>query len=211
MNVLIVTNGNIVKHEKLKNVIPAADFIICADGGIKHMSKLGLMPDLIVGDFDSAKKDQLDYYINSGVKLQKFSADKDQTDTHIAVEYAIEAGATNVTFLGALGSRFDHSYANIMLLYRLMKSGINAKIIDAHNHIAISSGIIEIEGNVGQILSLLPFGVNACIAETQGLKYSITNRDLPLDDPYGISNIFASPKAVITIKSGWILAIMAWD
>jgi len=211
MNVLIVTNGNIVKHEKLKNAIPSADFIICADGGIKHMSKLGLMPDLIVGDFDSAKKDQLDYYIKSGVKLQRFSSDKDRTDTHIAVDYAIESGATNITLIGALGSRFDHSYANIMLLYRLMKLGINAKLIDNHNHIAISSETMEIEGIVGQVLSLLPFGGNACIAETLGLKYSINNRVLPLDDPYGISNIFALPRVVIRVKSGWVLAIKAWD
>jgi len=211
MNVLIITNGNIVKHEKLRKVIPVADFIICADGGIKHMSRLGLWPDLIVGDFDSAKKDQLDYYIKSGVKLQRFSSDKDQTDTHIAIDCAIEAGATNITLLGALGSRFDHSYANIMLLYRLMRSGINAKIIDNQNHISIFSETMEIEGIVGQVLSLLPFGENACIAETQGLKYSITNRVLPLDDPYGISNMFALPRAVIRVKSGWVLAIKAWD
>jgi thiamine pyrophosphokinase len=211
MNVLIVTNGDIDKHAKLKRIIPEADFIICADGGIKHLSKLGLWPDLIVGDFDSAKEEQLDSYIKSGVKLQRFSSDKDETDTHIAVDYAIKAGATSVTLLGALGSRFDHSYANIMLLYRLMKSGINARIIDNHNHITLSAGMIEIERSVGQLLSILPFGGEACISETQGLKYPIINRNLPLDEPYGISNVFSMPKAIIRVKSGWVLVIMAWD
>lgn len=211
MNVLIVTNGNIAKHEKLRREIPAAEFIICADGGIKHMSKLGLWPDLIVGDFDSAKKDELENYIKAGVRIIRVSSDKDKTDTHIAIDYAIEAGATSVTMLGALGSRFDHSYANVMLLYRLMKSGINSRILDGHNNIIMSGSDIEIEGNAGQTLSLLPFGGNACISETQGLKYPIVNRVLPIDDPYGISNIFALPKAVINIKSGWVLAILAWD
>ncbi len=211
MNVLIVANGSIVKHEKLRRTIPAADFVICADGGIKHLSKLGLWPDLIVGDFDSAKKDELENYIKSGVRIVRVSFDKDQTDTHIALDYAIEAGATNVTMLGALGSRFDHSYANIMLLYRLMKSGINARILDEHNNIVVSGIDIEIEGNAGQTLSLQPFGGDACIVETQGLKYPIVNRVLPLDDPYGISNIFVLPRVLIKVQSGWILAIMAWD
>jgi thiamine pyrophosphokinase len=211
MNVIIVTNGNIVNHAKLRRTIPKADFVICADGGIKHLSKLGLCPDLIVGDLDSAKEELLDSYIKSGVKLHRFSSDKDETDTHIAVDYAIKTGATNVTLLGALGSRFDHSYANIMLLHRLMKSGINARIIDNHNHITMSGDLIQIEGNAGQLLSILPFGGNACISETQGLKYPIINRDLPLDDPYGISNVFSIPKAIIRVKSGWILAILAWD
>jgi len=211
MNVLILTNGSIVNHECIKKVVPSADFVICADGGVKHLSKLELWPDLIVGDFDSVKKDELEFYIQKGVSIRKFSSEKDQTDTHIAVDSAIEAGATNVILLGALGSRFDHSYANIMLLYRLMKLGIKARIIDDYNHIIMLNDFTVIEGEAGQVLSLLPFGGTARIVETHGLKYPIINRDLSLDDPYGVSNLFESSKVIIQVESGWILAITAWD
>jgi len=211
MNVLIVTNGNVDYTENIRKAIPRIDYIICADGGIKHLSKFNLWPDLIVGDLDSAEIHALEYYINSGVKLKRFSPDKDKTDTHIAVECAVEAGAKHVTLLGALGSRFDHSYANIMLLYRMRKSGMKAKIIDNHNHIVLSEEVIEIEGDEGQLLSVLPFGGEAFIAETHGLKYPIINRVLPLDDPYGVSNVLSMPKAVIEVKSGCVLVVLAWD
>lgn len=211
MNILIVANGDVKNYDKIKGELPHTDYIICADGGVKHAVKLGLKPDLIVGDFDSASKSVLQNFKKAGVSVITYSTDKDQTDTQIAVEKAIEKGATNVVFLGALGSRFDHSYANIMLLNRLVKSGITSKIIDEQNVIVMSDKHIELEGVIGQVLSILPFGGNACVAETQGLKYQMQNCVLQLDNPFGVSNVFNLERVSIRVSSGYILAIKAWD
>ena len=146
MKVLIIANGDIGDSRKVKDVLPAADYVICADGGLRHAKELGLVPDLILGDFDSLAHGVLEEYRTAGVPIRKYPQDKDKTDTQIAVDIAIDMGATHVYLLGAFGSRWDHSYANMMMLYRLAKRNIEAWILDAHNIVMVSNGVSKNKG-----------------------------------------------------------------
>ncbi|NLX70391.1 MAG: thiamine diphosphokinase [Clostridiales bacterium] len=211
MKVLIIANGDIGDSRKVKDVLPAADYVICADGGLRHAKELGLVPDLILGDFDSLAHGVLEEYRTAGVPIRKYPQDKDKTDTQIAVDIAIDMGATHVYLLGAFGSRWDHSYANMMMLYRLAKRNIEAWILDAHNIVMVSNGVVRIKGQAGQFISLLPLGEDVHIISTQGLKYPIIDKWLPLDFPYGISNVFVQPYAEIQIGEGWLIIVKASD
>src|SRR5690554_12141 len=129
MRAAIVSNGELGNVSKLRSILPTFDLVVCCDGGIRHLDDLALTPDLIIGDFDSVDPVLLDTYRKCGVKIKTFPAVKDETDTELAAQAVIEAGADEVVLLGALGSRWDHSYANVMVLVKLVKRGIDAMIL----------------------------------------------------------------------------------
>lgn len=212
MRVLIIANGEIGDIQRVKAMLPPVDYVICADGGLKHAQELGIVPDLLVGDFDSLSDEMLWEYSVTGVAIKRYPVDKDKTDMQIAVDTAIDMGASQVFLVGAFGSRWDHSYANMLMLYRLARRGIKAQILDAHNVVMVStSGKIEIEGEIGQTLSLLPLGGDVRILSTDGLKYPIVNGILPLDFPYGVSNVLIKPRAEVQVGSGWVMVVIARD
>jgi thiamine pyrophosphokinase len=211
MKVLIIANGEIRDIQKVKAMLPQVDYTICADGGVRHARDLGVVPDLIVGDFDSLPDEVLREYSMAGIPIKRYPADKDKTDMQIAVDMAVDMGASQVFLLGAFGSRWDHSYANMLMLYRLARRGIKAQILDSHNVVMVSSGKVEIEGEIGQTLSLLPLSGDVRILRTDGLKYPIVDGILPLDFPYGVSNVLVKPRAEVHVGSGWVMVVVARD
>lgn len=211
MNVLIISGGKVGDIEVVKRMIPPCDYVICADGGTRYAESFGVLPDIILGDFDSLPGHILEHYRQAGVPVKRYPRDKDRTDTQIAVDLAIEMKARCVFIVGALGSRWDHAYANVLLLCRLAQHGIKGKIIDEHNIIVVSNDHIEIEGEVGSTLSLLPLGEDVYIHFTEGLKYPVEDALLPIDFPFGVSNEFVKPKAIVKIRSGWVVAVKSRD
>lgn len=215
MMVLIITGGELGDIDYIKEYIKRNslnwDLIICVDGGVRHVESLGVFPDLLVGDFDSIDRCLLEKYREMGIEIRTYPKEKDWTDTQIAVDIAIERDAHDVYIIGGLGNRWDHSYANIMLLYRLGLRGINAKILHSNNTIEMSKDNLEIQGVIGQTLSLLPFSQDVLIESTQGLAYPLKNAVLTLDYPLGISNIFTEERAIIKVAKGWIIAIISKD
>ncbi len=211
MKVLIIANGEIKDIQKVKAMLPQVDYVICADGGVRHARELGVVPDLIVGDFDSLPDEVLREYSMAGIPIKRYPADKDKTDMQIAVDTAVDMGASQVFLVGAFGSRWDHSYANMLMLYRLARRGIKAQILDSHNVVMVSSGKVEIEGEIGQTLSLLPLSGDVRILRTDGLKYPIVDGILPLDFPYGVSNVLVKPRAEVHVGLGWVMVVVARD
>ena len=100
---LIIANGDIGDIQKVKGILPAADYIICADGGLGHAKELELVPDIII-DFDSLDDGVLEQYRAAGIPIKEYPQDKDKTDTQIAVDMAIDMGAAQVSILGAFGA-----------------------------------------------------------------------------------------------------------
>lgn len=211
MNVWIVTNGSLANISNVRKYMTKPDYVICADGGIKYLEMLDIKPDILLGDFDSAQADTIRLLESQGVKIETYPPEKDFTDTHLAIEHAIKVGATSITVIGAIGTRFDHSYANVMLLYKLLKQNICSSLVNDNNYLTLADKSIEITGEIGQTISLLPFGGDAFVTQTKGLKYPIENKFLSLDNPYGISNVFVESKVIVQVDSGSILAILAWD
>ncbi|AEM78872.1 thiamine diphosphokinase [Thermoanaerobacter wiegelii] len=207
MKVLIISNGDIKDYNFYEKLLKDVDMVICADGGANHAYQMKIKPDLIIGDFDSIKEEILEFYENEGVRIEKFPPMKDETDTQLAMLKAIELGATDVTFMGVIGERFDHSYANLSLLLYLLNRNIKGKIVNEKNEIYLINKFIEVEGKKGELLSLLPYSKEVKGIYTKGLFYGLSGQSMDLEMPYGISNVFTEDKATIEIEEGLLLVI----
>jgi len=207
MKVLIISNGDIKDYNFYKKLIKDADMVICADGGANHAYRMKLKPHLIVGDLDSIKEEVLEFYEKEGVRIEKYPPMKDETDTQLAMLKAIELGAREITFIGVIGERLDHSYANLSLLLYLLKRNIKGKIVNEMNEIYLINKFIEVEGKKGELLSLLPYSKEVKGIYTKGLFYGLSGQSMDLEMPYGISNVFTEDKATIEIEEGLLLVI----
>ena len=138
MKIAILTNGSISNYEFYKLKLKAYDLIICADGGLAHAYKMDIIPHVALGDFDSTSVEIVDYYRLKGCQIIEYSTIKDETDTEIALNYALDQNPERVDILAGLGSRFDHSLANVHLLKKGLEQKIPSRIITENNEIVFS-------------------------------------------------------------------------
>lgn len=209
MKNLIIVNGTINNYEFYLPWVKGYDQIICADGGVTHARKLGLTPTQIVGDLDSASSEDIIFFQEQGIPIQKFSKRKDKTDTHLALEYAFETDPTSITIIGGLGTRFDHSLANIHLLALSLEKKIPAVIINEYNYICMVNNTIELLSENGSIVSLLSFTPKVTGVSTQGLSYPLQDAILFSASSHGISNEIIQTSAKVSIQEGILLIIQA--
>lgn len=186
-------------------------FIICADGGAKHLAKYRMKPDLLLGDFDSLSPEELNGYREQGVDILQYPAEKDMTDTELAVEEAVRMDAKDVLMLGVLGTRYDHSLSNIFLLKRLHEAGIRARIVNEHNEITLTSDRITLIKDVFTKVSLLPLTMTAKGVTTKGLYYPLTDATLLQGSSRGISNEYTGETAEVSVKEGILIVIRTRD
>jgi len=209
---VIISNGTIEDYEAIAKIIKEDDYIVCADGGSMHAKKLGLTPDIIIGDCDSIDQETLKYYEAKGVKVNTYPRDKDQTDTQLAVEHAYELGGSReMLLIGCTGTRFDHTFGNVGMLIWLMKRGVRGVIINKHNEIHVLDRYIMLEGEPGDRISLLPITPKINGIHTTGLKYALEDAELVYDQPRGISNEFISSEVQIVIRDGMLMVVKYRD
>ena len=213
--VLLVSGGEIEDAFALQ-YIKAQSFshVIAIDSGMEFLYRHGLKPDVIVGDFDSAEASVLEKYRQMpGIEWRKFQPKKDDTDTEIAVLTALEQGAEELHILGALGSRIDHSLANIRLLGFCMEKGVDAYLVDAQNRIRMMNQPLEMEkdNQYGKYISLIPFMVDVEGLTLRGFAYPLTDYTMGGYSSIGISNEITEKKATITMEKGTLLLIESRD
>lgn len=211
MKCLIIANGELDLTAPIRNLLKEADFIICADGGAAHLRRLGILPDVILGDLDSINREDREYFDARNVRFETFPPQKDDTDTALATELALTMNPTAITYLAATGSRLDHTLANIGLLIKGLEAGVDVKIVNAKNDIRLMNRALEISGTPGDTLSILPMTETVEGICLEGLEYPLQNATLYLGSTRGISNVFVKPVARISIKSGLLLVIKARD
>ncbi len=228
MKTFILSGGTIeypVLEQFLRKEKP--DCIITADKGLKFADAHGIMPDYIVGDFDSLIPAEvtssqthnaalLQKYRDMGtVPIDTFQPEKDMTDTDIALEKAIAVGATEVWFFGATGTRLDHTLSNIYDLYKLYQRGITGVIVDAHNKITmpVSHEIrIAREKQYGGFVSLFPFRGDVKNLTLRGMKYPLTGHQLTLGDGgLTVSNEIVEDEGVVTWEDGILILMETRD
>lgn len=210
MNVLILTNGEYGDYSFCKENI-TYDYVICADKGMKHARKLGIVPQLIVGDFDSGSEEDLLYFKEQGIEIESFDPVKDETDTELAIKRAVHKGATSITVYGGIGTRLDHSLANVHLLYGLINLGIKGRLMNPYNTVYLVLDEIVLEGEKGALVSLIPFAGEVCGITTQHLGYPLTDATLKMGTSLGVSNYMTENVAKISIQSGVLMVICARD
>ena len=184
------------------------DFVIACDRGYAYCERLGLTPDLFIGDFDSYSG-----AVAPGVAVERLIPEKDDTDTESAIRLAIRRGAERITLLGATGTRLDHVLGNIELLGIGLKAGIPIQICDAHNRIRmIDRGMtLARKEQFGTYVSLIPY--TECVEHLtlKGFKYPLTDACLRGFCSLGVSNEIVADTAEISFESGILLVVESKD
>lgn len=139
MNTLIITGGSIEPSFAQQYLAWFGwDQTIAADSGLEFCRAADILPDLILGDYDSAREETVCYYREHyAERMHTFPAEKDETDTELALSLALEAGADHITLLGATGTRVDHMLGSLQLLIKARAAGAECLIVDAHNRIRL--------------------------------------------------------------------------
>lgn len=203
MRAVIVANGKITDFDKIKKHIKSGDRIICADGGYDYAEKLGVIPDIVIGDMDSLGN------VNNETEKIIFPTKKDFTDGEIVLEYASENNFDEIILLGFTGGRADHMLTNIMMLSRY--SDKNIKIIDEYSEIILAKKENIIFGEKGALISIIPVNGDLCGVFTEGLEYPLCGETLYFGEGRGVSNVMLSDKCRIKIQSGCGLIIKSTD
>ena len=182
----------------IRSYISNDDFIACADGGHIYAERLGIVPSLIVGDFDSSSRPG---YRNT--KIIALPVKKDDTDTVSVINECIKMGFDEFLLFGMTGGRFDHTLANLSVLYSLSKKGKAAYMIDKSSTTrVISVGKTVIEGKTGYGFGIFPFACEEAYLSLSGFEDELDNGKLTADHPVGVSNTIIKDKAEISVFSG---------
>jgi len=181
--------------------------VICADGGARHVLALGMIPRTIIGDMDSLSSEVLGNLRKSGCRILEYPVRKDETDTELALRYALELQPLEIEIYGALGGRIDHTLANISLLVMAARKGIKTRIVDAATEMFVLSGDSEITGNPEDIVSLFPLTTEVCGITLEGFEFPLQQATMAIGKPYGISNRLLAHRGTISMTSGYLLVI----
>lgn len=211
MKGIIICSGSITDYSFYKNYFYGVDLIIGVDGGAKHTRELGVVPNVLLGDFDSINKSDLEYCKRIGVEIISFPREKDNTDSDIAIDFAIERGCEEILILGGLGSRFDHSLSNVFLLKKLQDKGINATLVNENNEITIINNEKVFQKGCYEKITLISLTDTVEGINTEGLYYELKDATLNFGSSLGISNEFLNDSAKISIKNGILLVIKSKD
>ena len=188
--------------------------IIAGDKGLEALYQLKIIPNHVVGDFDSVSPEILEFYKKqSQIIFHTFNAEKDNTDTDIAFKLAIQLKSSKITILGALGKRMDHALANIHILKDALEANIPCQIIDKHNRIYLINKQVELEKDkvYGKYISLIPLTSEVKDLTLTGFKYPLNNYDLPIGTSLGVSNEIVENIAQIKMKKGILIVIESKD
>ena len=179
----IVVTGGEINLPLLKSIIGKYRdaVIISADAAIVSLKKLNVIPDIMVGDFDTLNNEELiNVYEKQGTKIVRHNPVKDYSDSELAMEYACEAGIKEVIMLGALGRRFDHAFSNVNMLLKYKKMGMNIVIYDKYNRIYVksSSFILKKEDLWGKYISFFSIGEKVLMESLTGVAYRVKNKSV---------------------------------
>ena len=183
--------------------IGAGDLVIAADGGLAHTRKLGITPDVILGDFDSLG------FTPEGANV--FPVEKDDTDAMLAVRHGLELGCDAFFLYGSLdGPRLDHAIANFQTLQFLADRGAAGYLIGKDFMLTtLKNGQLSFPAGCTGTVSVFCLGPDARGVSIKGLHYPLENGTLTAGFPLGVSNHFTGEAAQIAVESGSLLIL--WD
>ena len=191
--------------------IHAADLLIAADGGALALLRAGRLPHLVIGDMDSLDAASEAQLVAQGVELRRFPREKDETDLELALLYAVAAGATAIDILGALGGRWDHTFANVALLAMPELRGRRVRLLADRQVLFLVRDTARLDGQIGDTLSLLPLTPEVRGITTRGLLYPLEQATLRYERARGVSNVLLAPPGEVTIHDGLLLVVQHDD
>ena len=176
------------------------DFVIAADGGLRYLEEAGIVPDLLLGDFDS-----LGYYPEGALTYPK---EKDETDTFLALRYAVANGYRRVRVYGGLGGRLDHTLANVQMLVWAARRGLDVCLCGSAVTLrAVTDGEIGFPAEMRGGISVFCMDEHAEGIDLLGLKYTLENGELTNEFPLGVSNEFVGAPSTVRVRKGTLLIV----
>ena len=196
---VIFLAGEVRNIEKIRSLLHHGNYeYYAADAGYLLAERIGVIPDKILGDFDSAKKPNTE-------ELLVFPSEKDQTDSEIALELAVSNGCREIWMLAPFGGRIDHTIANLCLLETAHEKGIDLKLYDGENLVyLLNDGSYSVSSEY-RYVSFFPWK-NKAIISLSGFKYPLDHYELLPQKPIGVSNEpLEGPR--IDIHNGLVLCV----
>ena len=208
MRAVVFANGTIEDLESARALLRPDDILIAADGGALHCREMGIVPALIVGDLDSLPEEEQRYWTEKGVQFIRHDRRKDETDLELALLYAQGLDRDETLVLGALGGRWDQSFANILLpSYHLLEAQ-DVTFWHEDTWIYLIREQRTIRGQPGQTVSLIPVGGSAHGVSTEGLEWPLENETLLMGASRGVSNVLLGETAMIRVYNGLLLCFV---
>ncbi len=174
----------------------SGDYVICADRGYLHALKLGIRPDILLGDFDS-----LDMPLPDNIETLTFPAEKDETDLQIAIEHALSKGFWDIYVIGAFGGRCDHFLGNVCLMKWTRERGGSLILEDGDTRMFLLADTIMLPKKENRYLSVIPFFEDVVISMS-GVKYPLDKARLTVGGTLGISNEISDDVAYLNVNEG---------
>jgi len=205
----IFANGDLNPPLPTSDTFTGESWIIAADGGASNCAKLGIVPHTIIGDFDSLDPLEVKALEKKGANVIRHPAHKDETDLELALSFAIQQGSSEIVIYGALGARMDMTLANLMLLTHPAYKHSRLSLVDGNQEVRIlrEGQGIQLYGNPGDTISLIPLSPTASGITTQDLEYALSEGTLSLGSPRGVSNVMLGELCHISLGEG-ILAVV---
>ena len=207
MRAIIVAKGDVEEDERYDHLLRPGDLVIAADGGAAIARQMGLEPQVVIGDMDSIHARLRARLEKRGCQFVSRSPRKDETDTELAVQYALERGAQEIVLVGAIGDRLDHTLANVFLLGLPGLQAVKASIVAGDTQVWLVGDAIEITGQPGDIVTLLPLGRDAIGVSTNGLEWPLHDDTLHFGPARGVSNVMTSSQARVSLRGGLLLVV----
>jgi thiamine pyrophosphokinase len=204
---MIFANGDIEDVAWIRPYLSASSFVIAADGGSRHLLRLDHAPDVLIGDLDSLPREAEAWREMNGGNMILYPHDKNETDLELALLYAVHHFDEDIQIFGALGGRLDQTLANIMLLAHPALAGRRVELVTEDQRAWLVTEQAEVQGRIGDLISLVPINGDVLVAETTGLRWPLSNEVLSVGPARGVSNEMIEPLATITIDTGILLLI----
>jgi len=206
----IIAGGD-AHEEDGRRWVAGGGLIIGADGGAAQALAWGLVPDLVIGDLDSLSKADQARLEQLGCRFLVHPRSKDETDLELALTEAVAEGAREITILGALGGRLDHTLANLLLLTLPALEGVATRLVAGDLEVRLVRGgeSVCLHGQPRDLVSLLPLGGEARGVTTAGLTWPLQAETLHFGYTRGISNEMTAAEACIGVAQGILLLVHA--
>jgi len=204
---IVVAGGDAALDDAAQ--LAGADLVIAADSGAEWLAARRVRPDVVIGDMDSVDPALLDRLAADGVRIERHPPNKDASDAELAVDRTVQAGADDVTIIGALGGqRLDHELANLLLLgdprwgavLRIVRGGTVVRALRGGDSLTLGAG-------VGDIVTLLSIDGDATGVRTHGLHFPLDGGTLLLGRSRGLSNLVEHVPASVSLERGTLLVI----
>ena len=196
MSALIISGGEYAPYED-----SPCDLVIACDRGYLYAERMGIRPDLILGDFDSAPVP------DGSIPFEQFPVCKDDTDTLLAVKKALSLGHREITVACAFGGRLDHTVANLQAAAYAAEHQALVRLLGPDTRACVfrdrSVCFPRQEGYSLSVFSL----TDTCTVSIAGAAYECKDMAIRSTFPIGISNAWASGEAFVTAKDGIVMVM----